>query len=194
MSEAFKSVKFELLKAPVIPAHKYRNWLSWYGLFILLVLVLGITVFKHHFLSMALCCNLAISLYVVGYRAEKKYLRTFTKIGKLTLSSAALEVETNATASRFTPESIQRIEVKKDRPAGSILLPTRRVKYEYSYTFIIHLKNKQTETLYVTYEPAFGYWESHKNLIAELERLRASDYNWYRLIFIDDDIHDVTTL
>lgn len=184
----FNPVIYELIDAPTVNVKKYRWWLGCYAWLIMLVVVLGFTLFKHQLFGMILCYVFALSLYIVGYRLEKKLLCTFNSIGKLTITSTELLIEKNESTIHYSTSLIQKIEVKKDRTSHSTLLSFISRQTEYSYCVDIQLKTKQRIQLFVVIEPMFGYWQTHKNILVELEKLKALDVEWKRLVFIDEDL------
>lgn len=194
MSETFKPVQFNILTPPPVDARQFRNLVEWYGLGVLLVIALSTAFFQNYLGWMITGYACAFVMYIFGYRKEKRKLRTFQKAGLITITATGISIQEGENLLNIPLEQIQKITITKDRPSGSRLLVTRSYLTEHSYTMLVLLKDGTAREIYPEFYPAFGSRRVHKHLIRALETLRKSDYEWYRRIFIDNEVHDVSTL
>lgn len=194
MSETFKPVQFNILKPPAVDPRQFRNLVGWYGMAILLVVFLSATFLNNYLGWMITGYMLAFVIYIFGYRKEKRKLRTFQKAGLITITPTGITIQEGENLLNIPLEQIQKITITKDRPSGSRLLVTRSYLTEHSYTMSVLLKDGTTHVMYPEFYPAFGSRRVYKHLIVALEALRKSDYEWYHRIFINNEVHDITTL
>lgn len=187
-------VRYNLLKAATVPVKKWRLYAGTCGILVIAIVGLGIMLSEYYDHALLLFCLIALVVYVIGYRLEKKYLRTFTKTGSMHISSSGITITEHNKNITVVSENIQHLRISKDRAKTSRILAhsSRLIEYSYCVTFL--LTNGSNIIIYAEFIPAFGYRTKNKHLIDSFTRLKNTNHEWYKRIFIDDDVHDLTTM
>ena len=187
-------VGYNLLAPATVPVKKWRLYASALGALVIAIVCLGIMLSEYDDDAILLFSLLALVVYIIGYRLEKKYLRTFTKTGSMLISSTGITITEHDKNITLVIEDIQHLRISKDRAKTSRILEHSSWLIEYSYCVGFLLTNGSNIIVYAEFIPAFGYRTKNKHLIDSFTRLKNTTHEWYKRIFIDDDVHDLSTM